>query len=122
MFNIEQTEEYTALQDIQQMGSLASSALASFTQYSRQAYDTFWYGRVSPVIKMNLLGTKAFQVFKASAEAQAFIKSQNPQHEELAIPEGYEIVWGNDGSAVINVVEIPPVEEKPVEEEVEEII
>lgn len=121
MFNIEQTEEYQALQDIQQMDSYASAALTTFTQQSRQAYDTFWYGRVSPVIKMQLLGTKAFQVFTASAQAQAFIKSQNPEHEVLGIPEGYEIVWGNDGSAVINIVEIP-VEETPVENEVEEII
>lgn len=101
MFNIQITDEQKALQDLQEMSMCASSALENFKANTLQAYNSFWYGQVSPVVKMQLLGTNALGVFTASAQAQAFIKSQDPQYEVLGIPEEYEIVWGNDGSGVI---------------------
>lgn len=101
MFNIQQTEENKAVNELQKMNNYAIEALDSFISSSYYAYNTFWYGQVSPVEKMKALGTEAAKVFQTSADAQTFIKSQKPDHEMLQIPEGYSITWNEDGSGVI---------------------
>lgn len=106
MFNIQPTEEFKAIQELQFMDSCASQALNSLNSYTRQAYDSFWKGEISPKIKIQMLGTKALTVFTALAQAQAFIASQIEGYEPLQTPAEYEIVWNEDGSGIINDVVI----------------
>jgi len=110
MFKIITTEEELAKQELVQIERMSNGTLQQFINQTKRAYELFWFGKVSPVIKAKILGTEAVAMFTASAQAQGFIKLLNPDYEELAVPENYEIVWGKDGSCVIT--------EKPVEEEI----
>lgn len=107
MFSIQPTEEYKAINELQLMQQYSEDALTNFIQMVTIAYNTFWFGEISPVTKMQLLGTEALTVFTASAQAQAFIKSQKPDYVELGVPEGFEIVWNGDGSGIINILDLP---------------
>lgn len=101
MFNIQPTEQLKALKELEIMDSYSSDALKQFKQLTENAYNSFWFGSVSPSIKVSLLGTKALEIFTKSAQAQSFIKSFDDSHEELGVPNGCEIVWNEDGSATI---------------------
>ncbi len=119
MFNIQTTEEYTAVNELQLMQKYSEDALTNFIQMVNIAYNTFWFGEVSPAIKMQMLGTEAIVIFTASAQAQAFIKSQKPDYVELGVPEGFEIEWNEDGSGVIaGELYVEPTEEVVPEEEI----
>lgn len=109
MFNIQQTEEYKAIQELQLMDTCASNALSNLNSYTQQAYLAFWKGEISPIIKIQMLGTKALAVFTALQQAQAFIASQIEGYEMLNTPAEYEIVWNEDGSGIINEVVIEEV-------------
>jgi hypothetical protein len=106
MFNIQTTEEYKTINELQLMQRYSEDALKSFIEMVNIAYNAFWYGEISPIVKIEKLGTEAINIFTASAQAQAFIKSQKPEYVELGIPEGFEIKWNEDGSGIINILEI----------------
>jgi hypothetical protein len=116
MFNITPTTELKALKELDLMDSNATMGLNQLKHYAGQSYNAFWYGDISPNVKVQLLGTKALQVFQASAITQGFIKTLDPNWVELSVPQGYEVVFNEDGSAIINEVEIPPVEPEPIVE------
>lgn len=101
MYDIEKTEATIANEELSRMSATASSALAQLRNKSQQAYNAFWFGQVSPIVKIELLGTQAIKVFTDSADAQVFLASKIEGYEPLTIPEGYEIAFNQDGSATI---------------------
>ena len=104
MFEILPTEEVQAFNELSQMKQLAAGGLQAFEEYAATAYNRFWKGSVSPMVKVQLLGTTAQEVFTRSAQAQAFLASQIEGYVPLGIPEGFAITWNEDGSAVISEV------------------
>jgi hypothetical protein len=96
------------------MNTHAENALRQLQSFTKQAYDAFWYGETSPSIKVKLLGTQALQVFTDSAEVQGFLASKIGGYVPLGVPEGYDVVFAEDGSAEITYT-------PPVVEEVEDI-
>lgn len=107
MYNITTTTQLKAIAEVNAMNTHAENALGQFQSFTKQAYDAFWFGETSPKDKIALLGTEAIRVFTDSAEAQAFLASKVEGYEPLGVPDGYEVIWGNDGSATINTIEIP---------------
>ena len=103
MFNITPTTESLETQKLLEIDSISSTALENFIRESYNAWYIFWFDG-DPVIKAELLGTKALEMFTKSAQAQAFIKLIKPEHEELGIPDGYIMNWNQDGSVVITKV------------------
>jgi hypothetical protein len=114
MFNITPTIELKALKELDLMDSNATMGLNQLKHYAGQSYNAFWYGDISPIVKAQLLGTKALSVFQASALTQGFIKTLDPNWVEMSVPQGYEVSFNEDGSATINEVEVLPVEPEPV--------
>jgi hypothetical protein len=112
MYNVIKTEEIKAIEEINAMNTHATNALGQLQSFSKQAYDAFWFGEVSPSIKVGLLGTQALKVFTDSAEAQGFLYSKLEGYAPLGIPEGYSVAFAQDGSAKITYT--PPVVEEPV--------
>lgn len=106
MFNIEKTTEYKTVEELSRMDILSSQALQVLMRSVAQASRMFWAGEVAPEIKMQVLGTKAIQVFQAQEATENLIQALNPTYKKVGIPEGFEIVWGEDGSGVINRVEL----------------
>lgn len=104
MFNITPTTELQALKELDLMDSNASMGLEQLKHYAGQSFNAFWYGTISPTVKVQLLGNSALQIFQASALTQAFIKQLDPEWIELTTPEGYEIAFNEDGSAVITEI------------------
>lgn len=101
MFNIETTNEFKAIKELQVMDQYSSDALNQFKMYIKNAHDIFWFGEISPKIKIQLLGTKAGEVFQAQQRAESFILQEDPTYEPLGIPNGYAISWNEDQSATI---------------------
>jgi len=101
MFKIQITDENKGTGELSKMDMISNQTLAYFIGGTKRAYDSFWFGEVSPKIKVQLLGTEAISVFTASAQAQAFIKLMKPDYVELTVPNGYEVIWNEDGSAEI---------------------
>ena len=119
MFNITPTTELQALKELDLMDSNATMGLNALKHYAGQSFNSFWYGTISPAIKVQMLGNKALDIFNASALTQQFIKTLDPEWVILEVPPEYEVVFNEDGSAIINeVVDEPPVIEEPVVEEV----
>ena len=118
MYNVIKTEELKAIAEVNAMNTHAQNALGQLRSFAQQAYNAFWYGETSPSIKVKLLGTQALQVFTDSAEVQGFLASKIGGYVPLGVPEGYDVVFAEDGSAEITYT--PPVVEE-VEEEVEDI-
>lgn len=110
MFNIEQQhdQQYKAIKELKEMDIYSQSALSSFREHVNNAYNAFWFGSIHPSVKAEILGTEALNVFTKSAQAQAFIKSQMPEHVELGIPETFDTVWNQDGSVTITDVVVDP--------------
>jgi hypothetical protein len=104
MFNIPITTEQEALKELDLMNSNASMGLEQLKHYAGQSFNAFWYGTTSPMLKVQLLGNSALEVFTVSATTQAFIKQLDPEWIELTIPEGYEVIFNEDGSAIINEI------------------
>jgi hypothetical protein len=126
MFNLIPTTELKALKELDLMDSNASTGLNQLKFYAGQSYNAFWLGEISPTIKVQMLGDKALSIFQASALTQQFIKTLDHSWEMLEVPEGYEVIFNEDGSAIINEVDeqLPAIEEPLIEEEIieEEII
>jgi len=101
MHNIEKTEELKAIEELNEINTCAENAINEFHAFTKKAYDVFWFGEVSPKVKAELLGTDAIRVFTDSAEAQAFIASKMEGYIPLGVPEGYEVTFNQDGSAII---------------------
>ena len=112
MFNIQITTELQGLQQLQEIDKISSYAFETFIGHTNQAYAKFWFKGLDPKIKMQLLGTKALEMFTLSAQAQGFIKlvktSMGQEYTELGIPNGYTINWNEDGSGVIEGEYIDP--------------
>lgn len=104
MFNITTSEELQALKELDLMDSNASTGLNQLKFYAGQSYNAFWFGDISPVYKVQLLGTKALEVFNTSATTQAFIKQLDPNWEVLQVPSQYTVNFNEDGSATIEEV------------------
>jgi hypothetical protein len=104
MFNITPTTELEALKELDLMNSNANMGLEQLKHYAGQSFNAFWYGTTSPMFKVQLLGNSALSVFQASALTQAFIKQLDPTWVELSVPEEYEVIFNEDGSAVINEI------------------
>jgi hypothetical protein len=123
MFNLTPTTELEALKELDLMNSNASMGLEQLKHYAGQSFNAFWYGTISPIIKVQMLGNSALEVFTVSATTQAFIKQLDPTWIELSVPVGYTVTFNEDGSAVIEEVIDEPVIEEVVEEQIiEEII
>ena len=104
MFDIKQkpkTDEEIATDELVQMDSLSTEGLGSLKRYTESAYNKFWNGEVSPTIKAQILGTELYTIFMKSSQTNQFIKSMDDSWVVQTIPEGVEVVWGNDGSGVI---------------------
>lgn len=103
MFNInkEKTIEELAHEELLEVDDISSLALDMFISQTRQAYDTFWFGKTPVEEKLKILGSNAIAMFTASAQAQGFIKLMRQGYIELSIPDGIEIKWNQDGSAEI---------------------
>jgi hypothetical protein len=101
MFNITPTEELKALKEIDLMDSNANMGLNQLKFYASQSYNAFWYGDISPIIKVGLLGTNALEIFTTSLKTQMFIKELDPEWIILEVPTQYTVVWVEDGSAEI---------------------
>ena len=104
MFNLTPTTELEALKELDLMNSNANMGLEQLKHYAGQSFNAFWYGTTSPMIKVELLGDSALEVFTASATTQAFIKQLDPEWIELTVPEGYSVSFNEDGSAIINEI------------------
>jgi len=104
MFNIPLTTEQEAFKEFDLMKSNASMGLVQLKHYAGQSFNAFLYGTTSPILKVQMLGTKALSVFQASALTQQFIKTLDPEWIELTVPEGYEVIFNEDGSAIINEI------------------
>jgi hypothetical protein len=122
MYNITKTEELKAITEINAMNTHADNALGQLKSFSKQAYDAFWAGETTPMVKVVLLGTEAVRVFTDSAEVQGFLAKKVEGYEPLGVPEGYGVSFNQDGSAEITYT--PPVVEEPevIEEIPEEIL
>jgi hypothetical protein len=118
MYNVIKTEELKAIAEVNAMNTHAENALRQLQSFTKQAYDAFWNGETSPSIKVKLLGTQALKAFTDSAEVQGFLASKVNGYIQLGVPEGYDVVFAEDGSAEITYT--PPVVEE-VEEVVEDI-
>ena len=96
---------------VKQIEEGSESALINFTEEAKSKWYDFWYEGESPEIKMELLGTKALDMFTRSAKVQAFIKElmeeDGKEYTELGIPEEYSITWNKDGSGKITKVVVP---------------
>ena len=114
MYNVIKTEELKAIAEVNAMNTHAENALRQLQSFTQQAYDAFWFGETSPIIKVGLLGTEALKVFTDHAEVQAFLASKIQGYVPLGIPEGYAVVFAEDGSSEISYAS--PVVEEVVEE------
>jgi hypothetical protein len=114
MYNVIKTEELKAIAEVNAMNTHAENALRQLQSFTQQAYDAFWFGETSPIIKVGLLGTEALKVFTDHAEVQAFLASKIQGYVPLGIPEGYAVVFAEDGSSEISYTS--PVVEEVVEE------
>jgi S-formylglutathione hydrolase FrmB len=101
MYNITTTNELKVIAEVNAMNTHAENALGQFQSFTKQAYDSFWFGETSPREKIKLLGTDAIKVFTDSAEAQGFIASKIEGYIPLGVPMGYEVNFNEDGSGVI---------------------
>jgi hypothetical protein len=110
MYNVIKTEELKAIAEINAMNTHAENALGQLRSFARQAYDAFWFGETSPMVKVKLLGTEAIKVFTDSAEVQSFIASKIDGYVALGVPTGYAVTFTSDGSA--QIVYIPPIAEE----------
>jgi hypothetical protein len=117
MFNLTPTTELQALKELDLMDSNATMGLNQMKHYAGQSFNSFWYGTTSPIIKVQMLGTKALDIFQASALTQQFIKTLDPAWEVLEVPAQYQVTFNEDGSATIEEV-VEPAPEPVVEEEV----
>jgi hypothetical protein len=114
MYNVIKTEELKAIAEVNAMNTHAENALKQLQSFTQQAYDAFWFGETSPIVKVGLLGTEALKVFTDHAEVQGFLASKIGGYVPLGVPEGYAVVFAEDGSAEITYT--PPVVEEVVEE------
>lgn len=101
MFNIPVSEEHVAIEELMQMSKAAALGLVTLSRHAELAYNLFWNGTVSPAAKIQVLGTRAAEVFTKSAQAQAFLAANIADYVPLTIPAGYEVTWHPDGSASI---------------------
>ena len=103
MFDIQRpiTDTDIAYRELEIIDAMSQRAFEQFKSETNLAYDLFWGGRTSPTLKAQLLWTKLLELFTKSAQAQAFIKSIEPDYEERWIPEWWEVNWKNDGSWTI---------------------
>jgi hypothetical protein len=104
MFNLTPTTELEALKELDLMDSNASMGLEQLKHYAGQSFNAFWYGTTSPILKVQMLGDKALDIFNASALTQQFIKTLDPAWEVLEVPAGYSVTFNEDGSATINEI------------------
>ena len=106
MFNItrEKTIQEQAFDELQSIDFLSTSAFEKFKRETNLVYDLFWNGKVSPKVKIQVLGTKALEMFTASAKAQAFIKSIEQEYEEKGVPDNWQVNWNQDGSATLTEI------------------
>ncbi len=104
MFNITPTTELQALKELDLMDSNATMGLNQLKHYAGQSFNSFWYGDISPIVKVQMLGNKALSIFQASALTQQFIKTLDPDWIVLEVPEQYEVTFNEDGSAIINEI------------------
>lgn len=116
MFNITPTTELQALKELDLMDSNATMGLNALKHYAGQSFNSFWYGSISPSIKVQLLGNKALSVFQASALTQQFIKTLDPTWEELTVPVGFNVLFNEDGSATILEMSSESIVEPIIEE------
>ena len=107
MFNLQKTDESKALRELQIMDTYSSDAFGQFKTLTNQAYDSFWFGEISPKVKVVMLGVQAMDVFTKSTQAQGFIKLISPEYDALGVPNGYELVAAQDGSIAITGEFIP---------------
>lgn len=105
MFDIPDTEESIAIRELKQMSAYADSAINSFIEQTELAYQTFWFAGASPQKKLEILGSKALDVFSKHAQAQDFIKTVRPGYIGLGIPSNFSLTWAADGSATLEPVE-----------------
>ena len=63
MFNLTPTTELEALKELDLMDSNASMGLSQLKHYAGQSFNSFWYGTTSPVLKVQMLGNKALEIF-----------------------------------------------------------
>ena len=115
MYNVIKTEELKAIAEVNAMNTHAENALGQLKSFTQQAYDAFWFGETSPVLKATLLGTEALKIFTDSAEVQGFLASKFEGYIPLGIPEGYNVSFRQDGSAEI-VYTAPVIEEEIIED------
>ena len=101
MYNITTPTQLKAVEELNAMNTYATNALEQFISFTKQAYNSFWFGEATPQEKIILLSTEALKVFKDSADAQAFIASKVEGYILLGVPNGYEVKFNKDGSAVI---------------------
>lgn len=106
MFNITPTTELQALKELDLMDSNASMGLEQLKHYAGQSFNAFWYGTISPTIKVQLLGNLAQKAFQTSALTQQFIKTLDPDWVMLEVPPEYTVTFNEDGSAIIEEVTI----------------
>lgn len=104
MFNIikEKTQEDLVIESLEIMDRRSQSIMDTFENVVNDIYEEFWFGSISPIDKINALGTNALKVFISSAQAQEFIKLNKPEYIKKGIPEKYDLVFNEDGSVTIN--------------------
>lgn len=111
MFNIQETKEIQIHKKLLFIDELSSSALSNFKSLTNKAYEEFWFGAIPPNELVQAMGSTALDMFTKSAQAQQFIHTIDHTYEPLPIPNGYEIIWKEDGSAEITGEYIETLEE-----------
>lgn len=101
MFNITPTTESKALEELKPIDHIFTSALYQLKDAVKRTYDIIWHGEVSPIIKAQLLGEDAGEIFKALKDTQVFIKSLDPEWKTLKTPADYTLTSNLDGTVTI---------------------
>lgn len=102
MFNIEKTQEEIVKEEMMTINQHSEGGLYALKNANWLAYDLFWNNpRVTPQEFCDLMGNEAYKLFVASGKTQAFIKSIDPTHIPLDIPENKEVAFGKDGTVTI---------------------
>jgi hypothetical protein len=74
----------------------------------RRAYGAFWHNQdVTPMQLAQKMGTDAAAYFMASAKVSEALSMMNPAHVPIAVPEGYEVAFGQDGTVTITKKDEP---------------
>lgn len=85
----------------QKIDAIATEGIEMFAERVDSAYRIFWFSPVPPAELVKEYGTSAYKMFVDHSESTAFLVSKKPDYIPLGIPNGYSIVWGQDGSASI---------------------